>query len=148
MPIKLSAPIIQTFTLEKTDERYGEEGGSPTTVTVRQATQGQHEERQQIFATLERRYDDLDPAIVSLVQKANMEELKRKEVYLTMVDCNITKEDGKKPLFNSRKGKDGMPVLDMSKSEFDQAWASLPPDVAAEIHEKIIELNVMWGPRG
>jgi hypothetical protein len=148
MPIKLSAPVIQIFTLEKTDARYGEEGASPTTVTVRQATQGQHEERQQIFATLERRYDDLAPEVVSLVQKANMEELKRREAYLTMVSCDITYEDGKKPLFPSRKGKDGLPVLDMTRSEFDVAWALLPPDVAAEIHEKIIELNIMWGPRG
>jgi hypothetical protein len=148
MPIKLSTPLIETFELEKTDLRYGNEEGTPTTVTIKQATQAQHEQRQQIFATLERRFDDFNPEVTTLVQKANTEELKRTEAYLTLVDCNITKSDGKSPLFISKKGKDGLPELDMTKSEFDIAWGLLPPDVANEIHEKVVELNIMWGPRG
>jgi hypothetical protein len=149
MAFKLEAPVVQTFILEKTDTNYGlEKGDEPTTVTLRKATQGQHEYRQQLFATLERRFNDLAPEQTSLVQTANTEELKRLETRLTLVDSNITKEDGKKPLFLSKKGKDGLPELSMDKRGFDEAWALLPPDVAAEIHEKVLELNPMWGPRG
>lgn len=147
MPIKLSTPIVETFELTRTDKRYENEG-QPTTVTIKQATQAQHEQRQQIFATLERRFDDFSPEITTLVQKANTEELKRTEAYLTLVGCNITKEDGKSPLFVFKKGKNGINELDMQEHEFNEAWGILPPDVANEIHEKVVELNIMWGPRG
>ena len=148
MPIKLSTPIVKTFILENTDRKYGTGEDAPTTVTIRQATQAQHEYRQQLFATLERRYDDLAPERTTLVQTANVEELKRLETYLTLVDCNVTRDDGKKPLFLSKKGRDGLPELSMDRPSFDDAWGLLPPDVASEIHEKVVELNVMWGPRG
>lgn len=148
MPIKLNAPVVQTFTLEDTDRKYGGEGDTPTTVTIRQATQAQHEQRQQLFATLERKYNDLEPDQTSLVQTANTEELKRIEVRLTLIESNIVRDDGKKPLFVSKKGKDGLPELDMNFYEFDQSWGLLPPDVAREIHAKVVELNSMWGPRG
>lgn len=148
MPLKLNAPIVQTFILEKTDKKYGSKDEEPTTVTLRKATQGQHEHRQQLFATLERRFNDLAPEQTSLVQTANTEELKRLEARLTLVASNILRDDGKKPLFYSKKSKDGLAELDMSYSDFDSAWALLPPDVAAEIHEKVLELNPMWGPRG
>jgi len=148
MPIKLSAPITKVFTLEETDRTYGNEGEEPTTVTIRQATQAQHEHRQQLFATLERRFDDIRPEQTTLVQTANTEELKRLETRLTLIDCNIFKEDGKKPLFVFKKSRDGLQELDMEPREFDAAWGLLPPDVASEIHRKVIELNIMWGPRG
>lgn len=148
MPINLVDPIVKTFTLEETDAIYGNEGDESTTVTIRQATQAQHEHRQQIFATLERRFNDYAPEETRLVQTTNSEELKRTEAFLTLVDCNITKDNGKKPLFLFKKGKDGLPELDMRKDDFNEAWGQLPPDIASEIHSKIIELNVMWNPRG
>ena len=148
MPIKLSAPIVKTYTLERADKNYGEKGAEPTTVTIRQATQAQHEHRQQIFATLERRYNDYAPEQTTLVQTANIEELKRLETFLTLADCNITKDDGKKPLFIFKKDANGLPTLDMSNAQFNQAWGLLPPDVASEIHEKVVDLNIMWGPAG
>lgn len=148
MSFKLAAPLVQTYKLEQTDARYGDKSDSPTTVTIKQATQLQHEHRQQIFATLERKYDDLAPDVTTLVQKANIEELKRIEVKLTMIECNITQADGKKPLFPSKKGKDGLPELDMTDDEFRNAWGLLPPDVATEIHDKVVQLNTMWGPLG
>lgn len=147
MPIQVSAPVIKTFVLEKADKKYGSEG-DPTTVTIKQATQGQHEHRQQIFATLERRYSNVRPELTTLVQTANMEELKRLETYLTLVDCNMTADNGKKAMFPSRKGRDGLPELAMDKAQFDEAWGKLPTDIASEIHEKVIELNVQWGFQG
>ena len=147
MPFKTSAPVVQVFTLTRTDKKYGVKGEEPTTVTIRQATQGQHEKRQQLFATLERRYNDLAPEETTLVQTANTEELKRLETYLTLVDSNITKDDGK-PLFRSRMDKDGQARLNMDRGDFDESWGLLPPDVATEIHDKVIELNKMWGFSG
>ena len=148
MPIKLSTPIVKTFILEDTDKNYGTGEDVPTTVVVKQATQAQHEFRQQLFATLERKYSDSNPDETSLVQTANIEVLKRLECFLTVVDCNILKEDGKKPLFLSKKGRDGLPEIDMNEKAFNDAWGLLPPDVATEIHKKVLEVNVMWGPRG
>lgn len=148
MPIKLSTPIIKTFVLEETDRKYGAEGAEPTTVTIRQATQAQHEHRQQLFATMERRWNSLAPEETTLIQTANTEELKRLEARLTLVECNITGPDGKKPLFASKKGRDGLPEFSGDQADFDEAWGMLPPDVASEIHQKVLEVNEMWGPRG
>jgi len=36
----------------------------------------------------------------------------------------------------------------MTEAEFAEAWGRLPPEVAAEIHEKVIAINPMWGPGG
>lgn len=149
MPIKLkTTPLVQQFELVKTDLEYKPEDEKPTMVTIKQATQAQHEIRQQTFATLERRYNDLAPEETVLVQRANTEELKRLETWLTLVECNITREDGKTPLFPSKKGRDGIPELDMTRAQFDEVWGLLPPSVATEIHQKVLELNVMWSPQG
>lgn len=147
MPIKISSPLVQTFILEETDRKYGCEG-EPTTVTIKQAAQHEHEQRQQTFATLERRFNDTDPEQTTLVQTANMEQLKRLETWLTLCECNIMDDDGTKPLFPSRKGENGLPRLAMNKGQFEIAWGKLPPDVAAEIHEKVTEMNIMWSGRG
>lgn len=146
MPIKLEETYFKTFILEQTDKKYGSEG-EPTTVTIKQATQSEHEQRNQMFATLERRFSDANPGEMSFVQTANTEELKRIEVWLSLCDCNILDSNGK-PLFQSKKSKGGQPSLNMTKQQFAEAWGLLPPDVATEIHNKVIEVNFMWGPSG
>lgn len=149
MPIKLkTTPLVERFELVNTDLKYSPEDEKPTMVAIKQATQAQHEIRQQTFATLERRYNDLAPEETVLVQRANTEELKRLETWLTLVGCNIAKEDDNTPLFPTKKGRDGIPELDMTRGEFDGVWGLLPPDVATEIHQKVLELNIMWSPRG
>lgn len=147
MPIKLIAPMQKTFILEEADKRYGVEG-EPTMVLIKQATQREHELRQEIFATLERRYSDLSPDEMTLIQTANLETLKRTEVWLTLCDSNLMNENGDKPLFQSRKSKDGQIVLAMTKAQFEEAWGLLPPDVADEIHQKVLEINKMWSASG
>jgi hypothetical protein len=137
MPLKLTAPLLKTFELSRADEKYGTDG-TPTTVTVRQATQFEHERRQALFATLEQKMSNADPDEFSLVQNWSLEELKRVEVWLTFVDCNMLDEKGN-PLFPSREGK--APV---NEKAFTHAWGSLFPDIAAEIHEKILEVNPLW----
>jgi len=145
MPLKLIAPVYKTFTLERSDERYGNDG-EPTTVTIRQATQAQHEQRQSLWDTIERKFSDLNPDEVTLVQHVPMEVLKRLEVYLTLADCNITTESGD-PMFPSRQDKDGNPKIALSKAKFEEAWGLLPPDVAEEIHQKVLDVNIIWSGR-
>jgi hypothetical protein len=132
--------------LEKSDARYGIEGES-TTVLIRQAAQHEHEVRQQVFATLERRFNDLAPDEMTLVQTANMEELKRLETWLTLCEANIM-DDAGKPLFPSKKTDKDHSRLAMTKQQFEEAWGKLPPDVADEIHNKVLEVNIMWGSKG
>jgi hypothetical protein len=142
MPLKLIAPVYKTFSLDRSDEKYGTDG-EPTMITVKQATQAEHEQRQQLFATLERKFRETEPDEVSLVQTVSMEELKRLEAWLTLVECNINDEKGK-DLFPSVKGKNGIPRLKMTRQQFNQAWGKLPPDVAAEIVDNVLEVNIIW----
>lgn len=144
MAIKIDNPQMQDFILERSDELYGD--GDPTRVTIRQATQSAHERRSQVFAEVSRvieRDDVYGAAQTSIRQKWSMEELKRVEVYLTLAGCTIEGPDGS-PLFvfNNKN------QLAMSESDFAKAWGMLPTDVAHEIHEKVLEVNYMWGNQG
>lgn len=143
MPLKLLAPIYETFILEETDEKYKVEEGFATTVTIKQAAQFEHEMRQDLFSVLERKYKELTPDEITLVQRISMEELKRLETYLTLVECNIQDEKGNE-LFPSKKAKGKQPVLAMKRGQFEQAWGSLPPDVAREIHAQVLKVNKLW----
>jgi hypothetical protein len=142
MPLKLTAPLYETFTLEKSDKRYGDPD-DPTMVTIRQASQGDHEIRQSMFSTLEQKWKQLEPDEVTLVQRISMEELKKLEVYLCLVESNMTDEKDKL-LFPSKDGADGNQRLALSKSKFMETWSLLNPFVANEIHEKVLKLNPLW----
>lgn len=144
MPLKLAAPLYKTYRLEETDKKYGDDG-EPTTIMVKQATQKEHEERMQLFSILKREYEEGKPETMTLVQVLSMEELKRLEVRLTLVACNILDEKGN-ALFQFRAGDH--PRLDMTPTQFNAAWGMLPPDVANEIHQKVLEVNVMWTGMG
>jgi len=146
MPLKLIAPLYETYTLDRSDALYDNKD-DPTTVTIKQAAQGEHEQRQSLFSRLEQKWNQLSPDEVSLVQTISMEEVKKLEVYLTLCDCNIVGFDDK-PLFPSKSDKDGNPTLAMSKSQFATAWAKLLPETAREIHEKVLLLNPLWRREG
>jgi hypothetical protein len=143
MPLQLISPIYKTFILEDTDVKYKVEDGENTTVTIKQAAQFEHEQRQDLFSVLERKYKELTPDEITLVQRISMEELKRLETYLTLVECNIKDVEGKE-LFPSKKAKGKEPVLAMRRDAFEHAWGSLPPDVCIEIHGKVLEVNKLW----
>ena len=142
MPLRLTAPLLETFTLDKADEKYGSMD-DPTIVKVKQASQSQHEQRQALFSTLEQRWNQLEPDEVALVQTISMEEVKKLEVFLSLVESNFEDDDGN-PLFPSRQGKDGNPELAMSQKAFVTAWGKLLPDIAREIHEKVLKVNPLW----
>ncbi len=134
MALKLSAPIEKDFVLEKTDEMFGTEG---TRVRVRQATQAQHERRASLFATLIREYPEGDMNNVRFVQRFSLPELMRIEAFLTLIDSNIEDENSR-PLFHEG----------MSEAQFSRSWGRLPPAVAIEIHDKVLEVNPDWIPEG
>jgi len=146
MPLKLVAPIEETFTLDRSDAQFGTDG-EPTRVTIRQATQAHNEKRSAIFSEVTRvmGQDSTSNEEIQLRQRWSLEELKRIEVFLTMIDCNILDEKGK-PLFGFRSNKSSQ-ELDMSLQEFSAAFGKLPPEVAEEIHEKVLKVNLTWaGP--
>lgn len=140
MPLKLTAPVNQDFILKRSDEALGTEG-DPTRVSIRQAAQGEYERRQQMFSEWVRSYDP-ETGQDQVVQRLNVEKLKRLEAYLSISECNIEAENGK-PLFRFKGGK-----LSMTELEFDKAWAKLPLVIATEIHEKVLEVNPTWDAGG
>lgn len=140
MPIRLDVPLEKDYFLEESDKTFGVEG-EPTRITIRQATQGEHEERAALFSQVVREMarDSSQEDVVRLIQRFSFEELKRIEVKLTMKACNIVGPDGKLLFkFNS----DGR----MADHAFKEAWNSLPPSVANEIHDKVLDLNIDWRP--
>jgi hypothetical protein len=137
MALKLTAPIEKDFILEKTDKEYDVKDDH-TTVRIRQATQGQCEVRNALLSEFTRVFDG-DQLTVS--QHFSPEELYRREVELTMVGCNIENDNGK-PTFFFKDGK-------VDPASFKRGWAGLPPIVAEEIHDKVLEMNPLWaGPMG
>lgn len=147
MPIKLTAPIYETFELDEIDAQFGEQNEDATVITVRQATQYHHEQRQGLMGSLERKFRAEEPEHVSLIQNFSLEELMREEVWLTLCESNIQDEDGS-PLFPSKQTSEGRPVLAMRKHEFYKAWGKLPPVVANAIHKRVIQVNIMWSGQG
>lgn len=144
MALKIKPPLQETFVLERADENYGN-GGEPTIVVIRQATQKQYETRSNLYSTTVSELGEGNSS-VKVTQRFSAAELHRVEAYLTLAGSNIKTEDEngvEKSLFNF--GKNG---LQMSEDSFKEAWGRLPIDVAEEIHEKVIALNPTWGPQG
>lgn len=144
MPFAITDPIYKEFELVKTDANYNPGSDVPTTVTVRQARQYQHAMRQDQWSKFERKYNQLNPDEVKITQELSFEAIKMLEVRMCLVESNILDPKGK-PLFKTKTPKGGKPELDMTRAEFEEAWGILPPDVATEIHNKVVELNPMWG---
>jgi len=132
MPVRLLPATKSTYRLEKSDVEYKTD--TPTIIEVRLATQGAVEARNELFAEFKREYEG---SKVTVSQRLSFDDVRRKEVFLTLAACNIETEDGK-PLFvfsNERLDDEG---------KFKNAWNQLPPMVASEIHEKVLESNVVW----
>jgi hypothetical protein len=149
MPIKLSAPLEHEFTLDRSDKLFGTDGES-TRITIRQATQEQKEKRDVVFSTITRIMSSVTSPDdeVALRQRWSWEELKRVEVFLTLVSCNLLDENGS-PLFKFKNDKNGHQNLDMTDVAFRDAWGKLPPEIADEIHENVRSVNLTWaGPLG
>ncbi len=138
MPAKLALPTVQIFPLRKTDEALGCTG-EPTTVTFVQASQGAVRERNQFFAEFTQKVGK--DGAVETKQRIAPDEVHRKEVFLTMKDCNFQNELGQ-PYFRFLNGKLA------SEKEFNDAWDNLLPEVAEEISECCLKVNIQWTAQG
>ena len=150
MALKLIAPIEQVFHLEITDREFPpDEGSEPTNVTIKQATQKQHERRMELFSLYRNKFswDEDGKQTIESIENRNIYTIQRRDAFLTLADCNILymPPKGKKavPLFNFKDGQ-----LDMTEEQFDDAWGMLPAVVAREIHSKILEVNPTWRMSG
>lgn len=143
MPIRLKTPLQETFILSKTDKEFGCEG-DPTTVTIRQCRQGEHEMRDTIFMRATQVWKSsatslgIDEPELRVKQDWSFSMLRRMEARLTMCACNIVDEEDH-DLFRFKDGK-----LDMSENEFNRAWAKLPIITANEISEAVLRVNKDW----
>jgi hypothetical protein len=139
MALKLSMPLIKEFSLAETDQKYAELSGTvvtgePTSIAVRQAETGENEARNALFSRFQREYTT---DTVKVTQDISFDAVRRKEVFLTLAGCNIT-DTGDKPVFIFKNGR-----LD-NEEVFARAWAKLPPLYADAIHEKVLDVNIMW----
>lgn len=140
MPLILSEPLVQEFPLEKTDKLYpNEKDSKPTMIGVRKASNGDVETRNDLFAKFKRTF--ATDGSFSIEQEVTMDDVRRREVFLTLTSCNITLDNGK-PLFEFENGRL------KSEKKFEEAWAMLPPEAADEIHELVIKVNKHWGSEG
>jgi hypothetical protein len=133
MPAKIASPKIEKILLTKTDEMYGVEG-DPSFVMIRQGLEGDREMRDREYNDFIREYQP--SGSVTVKQTVSMGGVLRLEVKLTMVDCNLTDEDGK-PFFTFRDGK-------VTEESFKKGWDRLPPEVADEIIAAVKKVNPAW----
>jgi hypothetical protein len=134
MPIRLSTPLRREFHLVKSDKTLDVQDGA-TMITVRQATQGAHELRNDLWSEFKREYDG---QTIKVVQRISFDDIRRREVFLTLAGSNILDENGKDPLFTFTNGQ----LTD--ERLFNAAWGKLPPVIAEEIHEYVLEMNPLW----
>jgi hypothetical protein len=141
MPLQLTVPLEKDYELTRSDETFGvADDDGPTRITVRQGDQGSHERRANLFSQIIREMTKNDTKdVVRLVSRFSFEELKRIEVFLTLKACNIKNSDGDFLFTFNAKGR-------ISEQSFNIAWNMLPPSVAQEIHDCVIDLNVDWRP--
>ena len=141
MPARIQPPLLKDFHLEETDQRMGvKEADGYTFVAFRQGSQGDYERRDELFSEIKRTLE-LD-GTQTIVQRLSFHELTRLEVWLTISSCNIEDDNGT-PLFKFSNGK-----ISMTQAEFEKAWSKLPPYAANEIHQKCLEVNLMWSANG
>jgi hypothetical protein len=136
MPVRLSPATKSTYRLEKTDEEFKSE--TPTMISVHLATQGDVEARNELWADYKR---VIDGKVTTIVQRLSFDDVRREEVFLTLASCDIEDADGK-PLFTFKNDH----IAD--KAAFRNSWNQLPPLIANEIHEKVLEANVVWKNMG
>jgi hypothetical protein len=139
MPLDIATPERKTFRLERTDALFGISDDEATTVLIVQARVKQNSERSNLFREIKREYEGKRER---LIMDLPMYNLLLKQVYLTMVDCNLTVND--KPLFRFKTNDKGESYLDMKWDQFVVAAGFLPESILQEINEKVLEVNPHW----
>jgi hypothetical protein len=139
MPAKIKEVVTKTLRLARMDEREQVPDEEQTYVTIRRATVKQNAERSDLFAEYIREMKDGNERTIF---RLPLYHLMQEEVRLTLVDSNLLISEDK-PLFTFKQSPTG-PYLAMSKKEFSDAWGMLDDDDAAEIYEKVLEVNPHW----
>lgn len=140
MPLDITAPERKTFRLEKTDALYNIDEANASTITVVQARVKQNSERADLFKKITREFLEGNRELV--IMDLPLYNLLLKQIYLTMVDCNLT-ADGEL-LFRFKKNKKGENYLDMSWTQFVEAIGYIPESVLLEMQDKVLEVNPHW----
>lgn len=139
MPVSVHPPLLKDFVLTEIDEAYDGDPSDPSVVTIRQATQGDHDRRNQMFSQVTRRYTDSGPEVV---QEFSLSNLMRLEVMMTLAGCNLINAETNKPLFTFKNNRIA------SEAEFNRVWNDLSPDISQAIYKRVLMVNVDWGEAG
>lgn len=129
-------PVEKDFVLESDFGKYK--------ITIRQARVGDDLKRAELMATSSLVITDQLLA-QEIKQTLNPEEVRRYEIYLTLVDCDIEDEDEEgntKPWFKFIGKRLS------SQVDFEAAYNLLPTSIARAIHEKVREVNPQWNNVG
>lgn len=140
MGLTIELPLEKTFTIG--------EGAEAFSITVKQATYGDHAQRDVLMSEVTRVFNDAEQGQVQVKTNWSLPDLIRKEAFLALVDCDIRLKgpDGvEAPLFQFRS-TGGRRELAMTESAFNRAFNMLPLSVAQSIRERIVEVNMNWGP--
>lgn len=138
MPLTLKSPTVEEIRLIEADPT------GDTFVRIRQATMREDIQRSAMWATASRIVrDKVAASEYELKQTINTPLVQLREAWLTMVGCNIQREDGT-GLFRFRKDSAGHEVPDMTEDQFQDAWETLPQPVAEEIHRAVLAVNPNW----
>lgn len=135
-----SLPLMKTYKLENDPDGVA-------TIVVRQATEGETIERNEMFTKQSRSYEDTDSGeIVRFEQHYNIRKVRRKEAYLTLASVTGITNEKNKELFKSVNGPDGPRIKSgMTEEQFNAAFDMLPTSVANEIYQKVLLVNPDWG---
>ncbi len=115
-------------------------------VVVRQATEGENIDRNEMFAKTRRVYNDGNTEVV-LEQDYNIRKLRRKEAYLTLASATGFLDDKGTEMFRSDDKGDGPRVrAAMQEGAFNAAWNKLPAPVVEEIIAQVYVTNPEWNP--
>ena len=140
MPFNITAPERKTFRLERLDQEFEINDNNASTVTIIQARVRQNAERSQLFKEIKREY--MEGQRERIIMDLPMYNLLLKEIFLTLVDCNLTADD--KPLFRFKVNNKSESYLDMTWGQFLDAVGYIQDSVLQEIHEKVLEVNPHW----
>jgi hypothetical protein len=138
-------PVKQGFKLICDEDKIAE-------VTINQAREGEHLERQDMFSRVTRVYEDptlrglgIGDGKLRLQVEQNTRRLRRKEAYLTLSSITGIVDDEGSELFRAGDGTDGIWIKSaMTEDEFNLAWAMLPREVTEEIAEYVLDVNPDW----
>jgi len=136
MPIKIGPAQVEEFVLSKSDEIFENEG-EPSRASVRVALKGEADTRNHMFSLVvkEQNYDD---DVVKFTSPISIDDIRRKEVFLVLADCNLADQNDK-PIFVFDNNR-----ISMTEREFNLAFGMLPLPIADEIIECVLQANPQW----